>query len=87
MSARLRQPPPAPTTSIFSRGDGVVAWQTCRHAEASGLVEDIEIDGSHIGMAWNPVVLDVVADRLAQAPGRWRPYAGKHVRPLVNRSL
>ena len=73
--ARLRQPPPVPTTSIYSRADGVVAWQTCRHPESAAFVEDIEIVGSHVGMGWNPVVLDVVADRLAQAPGRWRPYA------------
>ena len=75
-SARLRGPPPVPTTSIYSRSDGVVAWQTCRHDEESNLVQDIEIDGSHIGMCWNSEVLNVVADRLAQRPGQWRPYAG-----------
>ena len=77
LSARLRRPPPLPTTSIYSRADGVVAWQTCRHAEAADFVEDIEIDGSHVGMGWNPAVLAVVGDRLAQVPGRWRPYADK----------
>jgi pimeloyl-ACP methyl ester carboxylesterase len=76
LSARLRGPPPVPTTSIYSRSDGVVAWQTCRHEEESNLVQDIEIDGSHLGMCWNPAVLNVVADRLAQRPGQWRPYAG-----------
>ena len=77
LGARLRGPPPVPTTSIYSRSDGVVAWQTCRHDEESNLVQDIEIDGSHIGMCWNPAVLNVVADRLAQRPGQWRPYAGE----------
>ena len=38
-------------------------------------VQDIEIPGSHIGMGWNPAVLRVVADRLAQRPGDWQPYA------------
>ena len=37
-------------------------------------VQDIEINGSHIGMGWNPAVLRVVADRLAQRPGGWQPY-------------
>jgi predicted alpha/beta hydrolase family esterase len=77
LSARLRSAPPVPTTSIYSRSDGVVAWQTCRHDEAAGQdsnIEDIEIKGSHIGMGWNPAVLRVVADRLGQAPGHWRPY-------------
>ena len=62
--------PPVPTTSLYSHTDGVVAWQTCRHDEAMHQVEDIEIRGSHIGMGWNPAVLQVVADRLAQRPGR-----------------
>jgi hypothetical protein len=60
LAGRLRTPPPVPTTSIYSRADGVVAWQSCCHAEASGRVRDIEVKGSHIGMGWNPEVLRVV---------------------------
>ena len=74
LSKRLQTPPAMPTTSIYSRSDGVVAWQTCRHEKVSRFVQDIEIDGSHIGMGWNPATLRVVADRLAQRPGHWRPY-------------
>lgn len=74
LSERLRTPPPVRTTSIYSRSDGVVAWQTCRHQRRSHLVEDIEIDGSHIGMGWNREVLAAVADRLQQPPGPWRRY-------------
>lgn len=80
LSTRLRTPPPVPTTSIFSRSDGVVAWQTCVHDVASKQVEDIEVRGSHFGMGWNPAVLNVVADRLAQRPGRWMPYASGRAR-------
>ena len=76
LSARLRRAPAVPTTSIFSRSDGVVAWQTCRHDAPSNRVEDVEVQSSHIGMGWNPAVLRIVADRLSQRPGRWRPYAG-----------
>ena len=75
MSQRLRTPPPLPTTSIYSRSDGVVAWETCRHADTFKQVQDIEIDGSHIGMGWNPAVMQIVADRLRQAPANWQPYA------------
>lgn len=75
---RLRTPPPVPTTSIYSRSDGVVDWQTCRHDEESQWVQDVEIDGSHLGMGCNPAVLGVVTDRLAQPQGEWRPYAGSH---------
>jgi pimeloyl-ACP methyl ester carboxylesterase len=74
LSRRLRTPPPLRTTSIYSRTDGVVAWQTCRHEKRSKLVHDIEVSGSHIGMGWNREVLDAVTDRLGQAPGSWMRY-------------
>jgi len=73
---RLRSPPPIRTTSIYSRSDGVVAWETCRHDKRSRLVQDIEVDGSHMGMGWNREVLNIVADRLGQDAGPWRPYVG-----------
>jgi pimeloyl-ACP methyl ester carboxylesterase len=75
LSRRLRTPPPLRTTSIYSRSDGVVAWQTCRHHKRSSLVHDIEVAGSHIGMGWNRAVLAAVADRLGQPAGPWRRFA------------
>lgn len=74
LAERLRTAPRVPTTSIYSRTDGIVAWQSCRHSNPGTAVQDIEINGSHIGMGWNPAVLRVVADRLAQRPGGWQPY-------------
>jgi pimeloyl-ACP methyl ester carboxylesterase len=71
--ARLRTPPPVPTTSIYSRSDGIVAWQ-CSLNEPSPLAENIEVPASHTGMGMNPLALYAVADRLAQAPGQWRPF-------------
>jgi pimeloyl-ACP methyl ester carboxylesterase len=72
MNARLIEDPPVATTSIYSRQDGIVAWRTCQHERSGGLHEDIEVNGSHLGMGWNPAVLRVVADRLAQTPNRIR---------------
>lgn len=69
LTARLRTAPPLPTTSIYSKSDGIVAWQTCRHENPSEQVLDIEVDGSHCGMGWNPAVLGIVAERL-HATGR-----------------
>lgn len=74
LSRRLRTPPPLRTTSIYSRSDGVVAWQTCCHSRRSRLVQDIEVSGSHIGMGWNRDVLAAVADRLGQKPGEWHRF-------------
>lgn len=78
LGRRLGTPPPMRTTSIYSRSDGVVAWQTCQHRKRSRLVQDIEVDGSHIGMGWNRDVLAAVADRLAQGPGPWRRHVSAH---------
>lgn len=72
LAQRLRTPPPVPTTAIYSRSDGIVAWQVCRHDDADtegGLRDNVEVDGSHIGLGWNPEVLRVVANRLARPDG------------------
>ena len=76
MQRRLRVAPPVPTTSIYSRTDGVVAWQACIQEGSSPQIENIEVTGSHCGLGWNAEVYRVVADRLRQPHGRWRPYAG-----------
>ena len=61
-------PPPVPTTSIYSRSDGIVAWQ-CSVNEAEPQAENIEIHASHVGMGMNPLALYArSADRLAQDP-------------------
>lgn len=59
-----------PSTAIFSRGDGVVAWQTCME-KAGPTSENIAVYGSHCGLGHNPAVLYAIADRLAQAPDEW----------------
>ena len=71
--AQIRRPPPVPTTSIYSRSDGIVAWR-CSLNEPGPLVENIEVQASHVGMGMNPLALYAVADRLAQPIGRWRPF-------------
>jgi pimeloyl-ACP methyl ester carboxylesterase len=72
--AQIRRAPPVPTTSIYSRTDGVVAWQ-CSVNDAAAHTENIEVrTASHMGMGLNPLVLYAVADRLAQDPGGWRRF-------------
>ena len=72
-AALLRRPPQVPTTSIFSRTDGVVAWQASVMDEHP-LAENIEVQTSHMGMALHPAVLHAVGDRLAQPEGQWEPF-------------
>jgi len=67
------EPPPVPSTAIYSRADGVVHWQSCLEY-AGAQAENVEVHGSHSGMAMNAMVFHVLADRLAQADGQWRPF-------------
>jgi pimeloyl-ACP methyl ester carboxylesterase len=69
----LRRTPPVPTTSIYSRSDGIVSWR-CSVNEPGPQVENIEVHASHVGMGLNPMALYAVADRLAQPQGQWRPF-------------
>lgn len=63
-----------PATSVYSRSDGIVPWQTCR-LKAGKRRENVEVFGSHLGLGHNPTVLHLVADRLAQPEHRWKPFA------------
>jgi len=71
--AQVRIAPPVPTTSIFSRSDGIVAWR-CSLNEPGPLAENVEVPASHVGMGMNPAALYAIADRLAQPIGQWRPF-------------
>jgi pimeloyl-ACP methyl ester carboxylesterase len=62
---RLSAPPPVPTTAIYSRSDGVVAWRSCIDEPAPDR-ENIAIDGAHTTMLLNPRALRVIAERLAR---------------------
>ena len=78
MLQRLRAPPNVPTTSIFSRSDGVVNWSACCHTRSrNSRVQDIEVKGSHCGLGWNAQVLAIVADRLSQDPKHWRRFTAQ----------
>ena len=71
-----------PATSVYSRTDGIVEWSTCTYA-AGERRENVQVRGSHLGMAHNPAVLWLVADRLAQAEDAW----GRFRAPLLLRPL
>jgi pimeloyl-ACP methyl ester carboxylesterase len=77
LAARLRSTPPVPTTSIYSRSDGVVAWQACIDPCEHDRAENLEVEASHIGLVWHPGVWRIVADRLGQREGAWRAYLGE----------
>lgn len=74
--------PPVPTSSIFSRTDGVVAWR-CSVEKTSAQSENIEVIASHLGLGAHPAVLYAVADRLAQPQGQWKSFNRGLLGPLV----
>ena len=48
-------------TSVFSRRDGIIDWRAC----LDPLAKTVEVRTSHLGMAFDPVVLDIVGKTLA----------------------
>jgi len=71
-----------PVTAVYTKGDGVVAWQTCVQ-DPGHQRENVEVPGSHCGLGHNPAAMWVVADRLSQPEGTWSPF----VAPMAARHL
>lgn len=71
----LRGPVPVPTTAVYSHTDGIVAAHGCSVDEsADPIAENVVVPSSHGGMVANPLVFDVVVDRLSQDPDDWQPF-------------
>jgi pimeloyl-ACP methyl ester carboxylesterase len=63
MAERFRKPLRIPVAAIYSKQDGVVAWQACID-HWSPKVRHIEVQETHIGMVYAPRVLAIVAGEL-----------------------
>ena len=75
-----------PATSVYTESDGIVSWSTSRYTPGNRR-ENVRVRGSHLGLAHNPAVLWLLADRLAQAEGTWRPFRPPlALRPLFPRT-
>lgn len=75
-------PAPVPSTAIWSRADGIVAWKCCIEPSAE-ISDNIEVHGSHCGLSVNPAVLFAVADRLALPEDEWRPFERRGLRAFI----
>lgn len=60
----LEAPVKVPTTSIYTRTDGIVHWEACLRDD----VRAIEVRSSHVGLALNPEVYSIVARLLLEPP-------------------
>lgn len=72
--AVLAQAPPVPTTAIYSKGDGIVNWQTTCQRGGHAQTQSVRVRGSHCGMTYNPSIWYLVAQLLAVPAGEWRPF-------------
>jgi pimeloyl-ACP methyl ester carboxylesterase len=63
-------PDSIPQTAIYTKGDGVVAWDVCLTGDST---IDVEVTGTHCGLAFNPAVYRTLGQRLARGP---RPVEG-----------
>lgn len=70
----IAKKPDVPFTSIYSKTDGVVAWESSIEV-VTDISENIEIPvASHLGLGHNPICLHIIANRLAQAANKWQHY-------------
>jgi len=63
--------PPVPSTAVFSKSDGITAWQCCLE-KSSDQAQNIEVFSSHCGLGHHPFVMWLIANRLAQAEDNWQ---------------
>ena len=64
----VNMPKSVQETAIYTKSDGIVDWRVCRTGNPD---IDFEVSATHIGLAFNPIVFDVVAHRLAGQNPKW----------------
>jgi len=72
-SLQRSMPPSVFETAVYTIDDGVVDWRYCRTGNSE---TDFPVSGTHIGLAFNPSVYSIIADRLGQthcAQNKLRP--------------
>jgi pimeloyl-ACP methyl ester carboxylesterase len=64
--SRLPLPDDFPFTAVYSKRDGITDWRAC--VDPAG--DATEVRTSHVGMAFDPVVLEVVTEAVARIQSR-----------------
>jgi pimeloyl-ACP methyl ester carboxylesterase len=62
-SLRRGIPKQVSLTAIYTRDDGVLDWRSCRSGNSE---VDVEVHGTHAGLAFNPEVYSTIANRLTE---------------------
>ena len=67
VEARYKVPLTVPVTAIYSKLDGIVAWQACIDTRSPN-VEHIEVFSSHVGLGCSGQVFRIIANTLSTLP-------------------
>jgi pimeloyl-ACP methyl ester carboxylesterase len=67
---RISRPLSVPALAVYTRDDGIVAWQSC--AAQDGECEAVEVSGAHVTICRNPDVLRTLAIHMAKAESALR---------------
>jgi len=78
---------PVPLSCLYSISDGVVPAQEATIDGNPALHENIRVSGSHTGLGFNAMAMCIVAERLAQPEGQWRPFKPAGVSGAVYRAM
>jgi pimeloyl-ACP methyl ester carboxylesterase len=68
----LAVPPPVPTTSVYTKDDGIVNWRSCADPDDPE-ADNVEVQGAHATIGRNPRALAVMTERLARPEGCVEP--------------
>jgi pimeloyl-ACP methyl ester carboxylesterase len=76
MMRQIGEAPLVPFTSVYSKTDGVVAWQASvqKPTPKNLRIENVEVFASHLGIGVNAAAWFAVADRLAQPRDQWSAF-------------
>ena len=62
----LAEPPTIPTTAVYTKQDGIVPWAACMNPITNKEHRNIEVNGAHIGLGYNPEVFQIIEKALSQ---------------------
>lgn len=82
MGGAIAKAPSVPTTAIYSKTDGICAWQNCIEQDTD-TTENIEVKASHCGLGHHPAVVYAIADRLSQPDGAWKKFDRSGAKSVV----
>jgi len=61
-------PPGVSQTAIYTKSDGIVDWHVCSAGDPS---IDCEVSATHLGLVFNPIVYQLIGQRLAASQERY----------------